>query len=46
MRADVIKLERYRIIFNFSGHGHLGLTHAAVTGAMLLVLATGDDFLG
>lgn len=31
------------VFFGF-GHGHLGLTQAAVTGAMLSALATGDDF--
>ena len=28
----------------FFGHGHLGLTQATVTGAMLQAFATGDDF--
>jgi D-amino-acid dehydrogenase len=31
------------VFFGF-GHGHLGLTQAAVTGAMLSALATGNDF--
>ncbi len=33
----------HNVFFGF-GHGHLGLTHAAVTGAMLSALASGDDF--
>jgi D-amino-acid dehydrogenase len=32
------------VFFGF-GHGHLGLTQAAVTGAMLSSLATGDELL-
>lgn len=31
-------------VFYGFGHGHLGLTQAAVTGAMLSALATGKDF--